>query len=97
LFRHLLNYTPQECEDRASDLEPLVSQRLQNATELQALAEAAENWQVLEVVQQPRQAIPRTAAFQTFSEEENYKVGRHIFMQAKYSFLPPIWSCSVPK
>ena len=89
LLRHLHNYTRQECEDRASSLEPLVSQRrLQNATVLWASAEAAENWQVLEVLQQPRQLTPRMAAFQTFSEEENYRVGRHIFVHATY-FLPP--------
>lgn len=89
LLRHLLNYTRQECEDRASGLEPLISQRkLQNAIVLWASAEAEENWQVLKVVQQPRQVIPRMTAFQIYSEEENYKVGRHIFAQAKY-FLPP--------
>ena len=61
LWRHLLNYTRQECEDRAGGLEPLVSQRrLQNASVF--WASAAEKWQELERAEQPRQVSPRMSA-----------------------------------
>lgn len=87
LFRHLLNSTRQECEDRARSPEPLVSHRsLQNAAALWA---SAENCQVLEVIQQPSQGILGISTFQTFSEQEDYKVGRYIFVQAKYYLSPP--------
>lgn len=55
LLRHSLNSTRQECEDRASSPEPLLSPRsLQNTTVWWTLIEAAEKWWVLEVAQQSR-------------------------------------------
>lgn len=95
LFRHLLNSTRQECEDRAHGPEPLVSHRsLQNAAALWA---SAENCQVPKVPQQPSQGVPGISTSQTFSEQEDYKVGRYVFVQAKYYLSPPVWSCSLPK